>query len=382
MRYAMVCAIARDEVPAVRDWVLYHAAIGFEHILIYDNGNNPPLSEVLREDCEGGLVTVLPFPGRNSPQLSAYFHCLETYRGKARWIAFLDLDEYLVPLAHTDVRDFLDEYRDCAALGVNWRVFGSDGHIVRPKLSVPRAYTHVLHESDHIKSIVDPVRTKRPFSPHHFGYEKGNWCVNEDRFPIPGAFSYPTFKRIQLNHYYYRSQQDYAAKIARGLATPVKNVSGYTWEPFYAQAGVQGTEDLAAARFCRLSELLARLPAGERAARVLEDARLPLSDVLACLSELIAKQDFAAAEKLFRRARRYHFDPLLFGLGARLARWRGNDAEAFALLREIVLCPELSPRHKSRIYADLAELYAHTGEEATAKAAAAFGRTLEQGKRS
>lgn len=381
MRYAMVCAIARDEVPAVRDWVLYHMAIGFEHILIYDNGNSPPLSEVLREDCASGLVSVLPFPSRNSPQLSAYFHCLENYRGKVRWIAFLDLDEYLVPLAHTDIRDFLDEYRDCAALGVSWRVFGSNGHIVRPKLSVPRAYTHVLRESNHIKSIVDPAKTNRPFSPHHFGYVQGSWCVNEDRFPIPGAVSYPTFKRIQLNHYYYRSQQDYAAKIARGLATPVKNVSGYTWEPFYAQAEVQGTEDLAATRFCRLSELLARLPAGERAARVLEDACLPLSDILVRLSEQITRQDFAAAEKLFRRARRYHLDPLLFVLGARLARWRGNDAEAFALLREIILSSELSPRHKGQIYAALAEQYAHAGDEATARSAAAFGDTQENGKR-
>ncbi len=379
MHYTLLCAVARDEVPAVRHWVLYHTAVGFEHILIYDNGNTPPLAEVLREECGSGLVTVIDFPYREAPQLSAYMHCLRTRRDKARWIAFLDLDEYLVPLGHTDVREFLDEYREYAAVCVNWRVFGSDGHIVRPDLPVPRAYTHVLHDDPHIKSIVDPNRTRRPLSPHHFLYEDGGFCVNEDCFPVPGARSYPTFKRIQLNHYYYRSQQDYAAKIGRGTATPVKGVSGYTWDPFYAQAGREGTEDRAIARFCDLCDVLARLPVGARAARLLEEARLSPDAAMCRMTDLIARQEFAAATRLFTHLRRRHRNPLLLCLGARLARWRGDAAEAHTLLREAALCPDISPSDLGQVYTALADLYAHTGDVATAQAVAAFGRRIEAG---
>ena len=49
MYYASICAIAKDEDKNLREWVLYHFAIGFEHIVIYDNNSKNPIKNILSE---------------------------------------------------------------------------------------------------------------------------------------------------------------------------------------------------------------------------------------------------------------------------------------------------------------------------------------------
>ncbi|MDO5484514.1 MAG: glycosyltransferase family 2 protein, partial [Desulfovibrionaceae bacterium] len=101
MFYAGICAIARDETPHLREWALHHLAVGFEHIIIYDNGSREPVRDTLA--CLGRLVTVLDFPEQRAPQLSAYYHCLRTYRSLSRWLAFIDIDEFILPLGSRDI---------------------------------------------------------------------------------------------------------------------------------------------------------------------------------------------------------------------------------------------------------------------------------------
>lgn len=42
MYYASICAIVKDEDKDIREWLNYHFAIGFEHVLIYDNNSRNP----------------------------------------------------------------------------------------------------------------------------------------------------------------------------------------------------------------------------------------------------------------------------------------------------------------------------------------------------
>ena len=73
MYYACVCAIAKDETPHLREWALHHFAVGFEHIVLYDNGSAVPAALTLADLADAGLLTVIDFPRREAPQLSAYY---------------------------------------------------------------------------------------------------------------------------------------------------------------------------------------------------------------------------------------------------------------------------------------------------------------------
>ena len=96
---ATSCEDVRDEAAEdVREWVCYHLGLGFSHVALYDNGSREPLREVLAPLVARGVVSVTDFTLREAPQLSAYFHALRLWRGRVFWLAFLDIDEFLVPL--------------------------------------------------------------------------------------------------------------------------------------------------------------------------------------------------------------------------------------------------------------------------------------------
>ena len=205
MYYACVCAIAKDETPHLREWALHHFAVGFEHIVLYDNGSAVPAARTLADLADAGLLTVIDFPRREAPQLSAYYHCLRQWKTRSRWLAFIDIDEFVLPLGRRDVRDLLEDYEAWAGLAAHWMVFGSGGHLRRPPAGVTRSYTDGLCLHHHIKSLVQPQWVLKPLSPHHFAYAEGRFCVNEDRVPVLGASSYPVAEKIRINHYFYKS---------------------------------------------------------------------------------------------------------------------------------------------------------------------------------
>ena len=77
-------------------------AAGFERFFLYDNGSTDDHLDVLAPYIEDGLVTLhdwpMPFLGRQGRAgaiIQAFEDCLGEHRDDARWIAFLDLDEFM-----------------------------------------------------------------------------------------------------------------------------------------------------------------------------------------------------------------------------------------------------------------------------------------------
>lgn len=262
MRYASLCAIIKDEGPDIREWLSYHLAIGFEHVFLYDNNSLVPVRVELGDYISAGLVTVTEWPLTQAQQLSAYWHALNTFGGTTKWLAFIDADEFVFPRRHDDIRDFLDAYADFGGVGVHWAMFGSNGHVSRPAGLVLKNYTLSLGLDPHIKSIVQPRRVQRPISAHHFAYRAGAWCVNEDKVPVRDFMSYPLAEQIRINHYYYKSQQDYQAKIGRGLGTQMKSGGDRRMQTFYDHLDVPALPDTDILRHAgRLQELMELSPA-------------------------------------------------------------------------------------------------------------------------
>ena len=77
------------------------------------------------------------------PQLYVYDICLTKFGEYHKWMALLDIDEYLVlqPQAGPkSLPDFLRGYEDFGGLVANMKVFGSSGFKLRPQGSILRNY--------------------------------------------------------------------------------------------------------------------------------------------------------------------------------------------------------------------------------------------------
>lgn len=112
MDYLSICAIAKHELPYIEEWFKYHKGIGVEHFYIYDNSENKELSKFQSPTVSISYVT----GGRMQPY--AYRDCLKIYRYNTRWLAFIDIDEFIVPIKIDSLKDFLIPYEKYSAVAV------------------------------------------------------------------------------------------------------------------------------------------------------------------------------------------------------------------------------------------------------------------------
>ncbi len=238
MNYLSICCIARNEHHYIQEWVDYHLMAGAEKIIIYDNESVPPLKEKLRKEPKQEKVIIIPAKGREA-QIPAYNHCLQEFGPESKWIAFIDADEVLFPKKQDDLRLVLADYEQHGGLGVHWVEYGSSGHLAQPVGGQVESYLHRFPleypKNMHIKSIVQPEKVEKAFNPHQLVYKKPWYCVDEDHFPLAESWGPFTNEKIQLNHYYFRSQQDFCQKIQRGRADRIDEAGARKLQSFYPQ---------------------------------------------------------------------------------------------------------------------------------------------------
>jgi hypothetical protein len=232
--YLSLCCIFKDENEYLEEWMRYYLAIGVEHFYFYDNGSKIHIKKTLKALGLLKYATVRSIRGKTK-QVRAYGDCLKEFGAKSQWIGFIDMDEFIVPKAtNGDLPKFLKDYELYGGLGINWLIFGSNGHQTKPDESQLESFTKRsevdFHVNKHIKSIVQPRFVKNSQSAHFFTYISGKFCVNENFVPIEAAFSEPSVNKIQLNHYFTRSLQEFEIKIKRGIAD---NVRKRTIDEFY-----------------------------------------------------------------------------------------------------------------------------------------------------
>ena len=94
-----------------------------QHFFIYDNGSTDELHEVIEPWVNHGLVTLVhwPLPGG---QIDAYSHALRFYGPSVDWLAFFDVDEFVVPLVDDDIPSLLARFPDAADVRIPRVDFG------------------------------------------------------------------------------------------------------------------------------------------------------------------------------------------------------------------------------------------------------------------
>lgn len=211
--YLSICAIYRDEASYLAEWIEFHRLVGVERFYLYDNRSEDDHLDVLApylEDQTVALQDAGPEPARGGNQQRIYTQCVQERRGESRWIAFLDIDEFLFSPAGQPLPELLVDYEQWPAVGVNRTWFGSSGHRTRPPGLVIENYLHRMDRrgKSSIKSIVDPTRTGECLDPHHFAYPEG-FAVDENKQQIEGVFSPSyTYERLRVNHYYTKSEEE------------------------------------------------------------------------------------------------------------------------------------------------------------------------------
>ncbi len=245
--YALsLCCIIKDENDYLEEWINFHLKTGIGHFYIYDNDSRLPVYSTLKELGLLQHVTVIRIPGR-AMQIKAYTHCLKKFGHTSKWIGFIDTDEFIVAKStNGNMIEFLKDYSQYGGLGISSLFFGSNGHqkkTGRPQLeSFNMRSDESFGPNSHVKCIVQPEYTESASGAHSFTYKNGKYCVNENFMPVTGPYSPNSVSKIQLNHYYCRSREEYEAKIARGYGDTSKKRQSIEFDNHDRESNV--TEDI------------------------------------------------------------------------------------------------------------------------------------------
>jgi hypothetical protein len=137
-RNPLVCAVAmvRDELPFLDEWLAYHRLLGIEHFFLYDDDPALPLRQFLIP--HSSYVTIIDWhhcndgPSGTNRQTKAFNDSLDRILSRFRWVAFIDIDEFIVLPAHPGLPSFLDEFGDFGQISMPWYIFGHNGHFADP----------------------------------------------------------------------------------------------------------------------------------------------------------------------------------------------------------------------------------------------------------
>ena len=141
---------------------------------------------------------------------------------------------------------------------MHWVEFGSSGYLKRPRNKQLESFVQRFDlnypKNMHIKTIVQPGKVKGSCDPHRFIYNDPWFCVDENCFPLAESQGPFTARHIQLNHYYYRSQEDYCRKIERGRADRSDEAGKRRHDAFFRQLDKATVHDDFAQTFAHKSE--------------------------------------------------------------------------------------------------------------------------------
>lgn len=220
--YLSICAIAKNEGPYFKEWIEWHLKQGVEKFYIYDNESTDSTKEVLAPYIESGVVEYVYFPGKKK-QLSAYDDCFKKHRLETRWLAIIDIDEFIVPITENNIPAYLNRMEEYSAIEINWLVYGSSGARTKePGNVMDRFKKHSLpnHElNTHVKSIVNPRCVCTMIGCHEAANITGR-IADSHGVPITKAKGnrIPQQDVIRINHYAIKSYEEFLLKRARGRA--------------------------------------------------------------------------------------------------------------------------------------------------------------------
>jgi hypothetical protein len=236
MYYLASCSIVKNEDNYIDDFVKIHKALGVEFFLFYDRSDNP-LSERFKGRSD---IQVIHYPEPNR-HAEAWRDGAQFFKGKAKWVQFIDIDQVVVPLKTNDIKVMLQDYEGASALGLNWHTFGANGRETEPPpgVSTYEAYTRRAANQEpinnHIQSIVQVENVQfRTWDNPHFPPLQAGQQWNENKQPFHGPFNMPPTQSVGfLAHYYTRSKEYWMKKLAKLRAdtgTPFGTVQD--WENY------------------------------------------------------------------------------------------------------------------------------------------------------
>lgn len=228
-KYAMsICGIFKNEARFLKEWIEYHQLVGIDHFYLYNNDSTDNYRDILQPYINMGLVTLIEFPG-DCMQMKAYLDFYNRFANETQWVSFLDIDEFICPNSHLNLKDWIKSYDRFPVILIYWKMFGTSGLMKHDDTKLVVEQYHVCWNSlYHVGKCF--INTDYPLAnpTQMFHHEPAVWCsilgLKTRVYPI-NQFKKVTINElsknrqsiennipIQINHYWSKAWDIYDGK--------------------------------------------------------------------------------------------------------------------------------------------------------------------------
>lgn len=236
-----LCAIAKNEILYIREFVEHYKKIGYNKIIIYDNNDEKDenIEEAIEDYIQNGFVKIIKLRVTNPdiiPQFYAYKDCYSRYNKFFDWLSFYDVDEFLeIDKKYNLIQDFLKDktFEKCKNIKINWLIY-FDKNILyyenKPVQERIRKYNYNDPSNIHIKSTVRGNLSKnyweKMLTPHSSELKFTSCSSSGKKIKYDSPYNIPPdYTNAFLKHYKNKSFEEYCYKLKRGRADVNKTLS-------------------------------------------------------------------------------------------------------------------------------------------------------------
>lgn len=255
-----VMTCCRWEYNNISEWVSFYKKLGFDHIYVYCNDDDPRdlYTNCLPFILDRKYITFVHYTEVGN-QIGMILDFLMRFKNQTEWITFLDIDEFLLLRDVNNIKDFMKKFEDNDAVYFNWSMFGTNSFEKRPEGSVLLNYCYREEKLHPLTKIISRTKIysdqwieKNPSDSIHHGISKyltGFNCVNvigknmnkiiespiEDHIEYLSHESSSIRNVAVLNHYFMKSTEDFVRRWQRSIS---KTFSGQTiWKDAFDNGG-------------------------------------------------------------------------------------------------------------------------------------------------
>ena len=232
--YACMVTKAKHENLYVREFVEYYLNLGVEKFYFGDDNeeNIENLSDVLDDYIKKGIVDVEYIYNRIFTHYEYFEYAFRAIKFRCKWFLFYDVDEYL---EFTDKNMTLKSYLDmpvfdkCDAIRIHWVIYDDNNLVHYDKRPLRERFNHSLPNNNNKFNLINKsiVRGK-DLGLDVFTKSSGNHqpdsritaqCDALGNFETvaKGILTSPKYKYCHINHYYYKSTEEFGVKLLKGM---------------------------------------------------------------------------------------------------------------------------------------------------------------------
>lgn len=177
-----ISTIFKNEAPFLKEWIEYHRLVGVDHFYLYNARSKDDYFSILKPYIRSGIVTLIQWHDLPdhlkedaatwalAVKIPAHEHAAK-YKAlkETKWLAFLDIDEFLVPIESDNLTSLLETHDESPGFILKCDSFNASKEQQITRKLLIEADAKINPPAENICNVIEKIIMKPEL------YESFNW---------------------------------------------------------------------------------------------------------------------------------------------------------------------------------------------------------------